>query len=629
MKALCKKLSFLSAKNQLKWNGSKNDLLEFLALHLEVQPNQFRANDNGTCAVFKFQNITCNFYHKARTLQIQGKEDADKLRKDLIKLTSTCSTWAHSVGETSNAFQGNLDNDVQAREFIATEPFSPSDCPITINADDSFGGDFAKPPVSPTEDDLAKAETIIDNAYVEVILNANKSPYSNLVKDIEADYDSQLTQLSLVLKKVSNELIDLKASHAALLAANNEITNELTALRNDVTSHLQTQLQRIPETNDLKDSHAALLVATNEIANEVINLRNIPNKQQIPSINYVRNDITSYFQKPSHILPDSQGWTSVGKNRRPIDIQNKFKALEISDDEISPEASDAKPDENSSEIINADRSTPMTLTDQLAEYRLQHKQQFISQFTTAISESSTQPSIANSTVTAINSSEQVPVSADKPTKACLIGDSLVKNIEPEKLSRACRGKTIVECSRGAKIKDIHKKANEFLASGHIDGNTALIVHCGTNDLAAENEDAAATKLRMLINDLKPKTKSLAISAVTLRNDSATVTTRKVNRFNRLTETICEQTNVCFIDNRNILAHHLNRSNLHLNSSGSKVLGSNLCGYLRRANLPPSGQELTTKLATGFRQNHFRVRIPFNHTTMWTNYLSQVREMTNH
>ena len=100
---------------------------------------------------------------------------------------------------------------------------------------------------------------------MEVILDANKSPYSNLVKDIEADYDSQLTQLSLLLKKVFNELSDLKTSHAALLAANNEITNELTVLRNDVTSHLQTQSQRLPETNDLKDSHAALPVATNEI----------------------------------------------------------------------------------------------------------------------------------------------------------------------------------------------------------------------------------------------------------------------------------------------------------------------------------------------------------------------------
>ena len=420
--------------------------------------------------------------------------------------------------------------------------------------------------------------------------------------------------LSLLLKEVFNELIDLKASHAALLAANSEITNELTALRNDVTSHLQTQSQRLTQTNDLRDSHAALLVATSEIANEVVNLR---------------NDITSHFQKQSHILFDSQGWTSVGKNGRPIDIQNKFKALEVPDGQISPKSSDAKPDENSPLIINADRSTPMTLADQLAEYRLQHKQKFISQSTAAICESSTQPSIANSTVTALNSSKQVPVSADKPTKACLIGDSLVKNIESRKLSRACRGKTKVECSRGAKIKDIHKKANEFLASGHIDRNTALIVHCGTNDLTVENEDAAATNLRMLINDLKPKTKSLAISAVTLRNDSAVVTARIINRFNRLTESICEQTNVCFIDNSNILAHHLNRSNLHLNSNGSKVLGSNLCRYLRRANLPPSGQELTTKLATGFRQDHFRVRKPLNHAKMWTNYLSQVRYMTNH
>ena len=92
--------------------------------------------------------------------------------------------------------------------------------------------------VSPNVDNLAKAENFIDNAYVKAILDGNKSQYSNLVKDIETDYDSQLTQLSLLLKEGFNELIDLKASHAALRVANNEITNKLTPLRNDVTSHL-------------------------------------------------------------------------------------------------------------------------------------------------------------------------------------------------------------------------------------------------------------------------------------------------------------------------------------------------------------------------------------------------------
>ena len=132
LEVLWKKLSFLSTKNQLKWNGTKNDLLRFLALHFEVQPNQFRASDNRICAVLKIQNITCNFYHKAKTLQIQGKEEADKLRKDLINLTST---WTHPVSETLNAFQENLDNDVQAREVITTGLFSPSDGSITINRD--------------------------------------------------------------------------------------------------------------------------------------------------------------------------------------------------------------------------------------------------------------------------------------------------------------------------------------------------------------------------------------------------------------------------------------------------------------------------------------------------------------
>ena len=133
---------------------------------------------------------------------------------------------------------------------------------------------------------------------------------------------------------------------------------------------------------------------------------------------------------------------------------------------------------------------------------------------------------------------------------------------------------------------------------------------------------------MLITDLKPKFKSLATSAVTLRNDSAAVTAHRINHFNRLTESICEQTNICFIDDRNVMAHHPNRSNLHLNSRWRKVLGSNLCRYPRQANLAPSGQELATA-AVGFRHDHFKVRKPSNRITVWNNYLNQVRRMTSH
>ena len=94
--------------------------------------------------------------------------------------------------------------------------------------------------------------------------------------------------------------------------------------------------------------------------------------------------------------------------------KNSFPGLRSFPDTLSgnqpfSEISDAKPDENSPLIINTDRSTTMSLADQLAEYRLQYKQKFISQSTTAISESSTHPFIANSTVTAPNSSKEVLV----------------------------------------------------------------------------------------------------------------------------------------------------------------------------------------------------------------------------
>ena len=124
MEALCKISSFLSSKNQLKWHGSKNDLHRFLTLHLEVQPNKFLVNDNGSCAVFKIQNITCNFYHRARTLQIQGKEDADTLRNNLINLTSIRS---RRISETPHALQESQDKNVQLREETSSGLISPSD----------------------------------------------------------------------------------------------------------------------------------------------------------------------------------------------------------------------------------------------------------------------------------------------------------------------------------------------------------------------------------------------------------------------------------------------------------------------------------------------------------------------
>ena len=79
-------LIYNASKNQLKWLGTLEDLLDLLSSQLGIDSKDFQVQDNGTCLVLKVGHITCNFYTKAKTLQIQGKENAEKLKLNLIEL---------------------------------------------------------------------------------------------------------------------------------------------------------------------------------------------------------------------------------------------------------------------------------------------------------------------------------------------------------------------------------------------------------------------------------------------------------------------------------------------------------------------------------------------------------------
>ena len=93
-------LSYISSKDQLKWQGTKESLLIFLSSRLQVESGDIQVKGNGTCSVMKAKGMkgngacsvmkangmTFNFYIEAKTFQIQGKEYANQLRKDLINL---------------------------------------------------------------------------------------------------------------------------------------------------------------------------------------------------------------------------------------------------------------------------------------------------------------------------------------------------------------------------------------------------------------------------------------------------------------------------------------------------------------------------------------------------------------
>lgn len=84
-------LSYTSSKDQLKWQVTKKNLLSFLSSRLQVESSALQVKDNGTCAIIKAKGMTFNFYVKAKTLQIQGKENANQLRAELVNLARTDS----------------------------------------------------------------------------------------------------------------------------------------------------------------------------------------------------------------------------------------------------------------------------------------------------------------------------------------------------------------------------------------------------------------------------------------------------------------------------------------------------------------------------------------------------------
>ena len=79
--------------------------------------------------------------------------------------------------------------------------------------------------------------------------------------------------------------------------------------------------------------------------------------------------------------------------------------------------------------------------------------------------------------------------------------------------------------------------------------------------------------------VKNGTNNIAISSVIIRSDGR-VDSDKVLLFNRVIKEWYISNDVHFIDNSDINCTHLNGSNFHLNRTGDRLLGRNICAYLK-------------------------------------------------
>lgn len=214
-------LSYTSSKDQLKWQGTKESLLTFRSSRLQVESSDIQVKDNGTCSVMKVKGMTFNFYIKAKTLQIQGKESANQLRADLVNLACTGNSNDSVTPESveQDGVEASRSSDEEGDDDDNTMTYQPP----TINFDSSIlEGPYASYNIQITsiKDELktiksllnclSTPQTIVDTS--ESVINKLRQENDSLRRELIAEKEpsnglvEEGESLKLVVKLLSKDL---------------------------------------------------------------------------------------------------------------------------------------------------------------------------------------------------------------------------------------------------------------------------------------------------------------------------------------------------------------------------------------------------------------------------------------
>ncbi len=155
-------------------------------------------------------------------------------------------------------------------------------------------------------------------------------------------------------------------------------------------------------------------------------------------------------------------------------------------------------------------------------------------------------------------------------KTEIIGDSIIKDIKGYKMKEAAghQQQIFVKSFSGATIDCMNSHACPTIKRNP----KRIILHCGTNDVRGQTPaENIATEVIELAKSLQNRSNAVFVSGLVVRGDRWNT---KVCDINCILKRRCQEENLKFIDNSNINSNHLNRSLIHLNPEGTRVLANN-------------------------------------------------------
>ena len=161
----------------------------------------------------------------------------------------------------------------------------------------------------------------------------------------------------------------------------------------------------------------------------------------------------------------------------------------------------------------------------------------------------------------------------------IVGDSIIKGLRRDLLSRAAKRPVTVRSFPGATTADMKHYLQPSLEAKP----KAIVLHVGTNDVknssSGRNVAEKIVDLGNVIATNSPDTK-LTISAITQRFDEDSLK-KKITDCNKVLRTFCNQHGWSFVEHPNIDETCLNNHKLHLNKKGIAILASNFVNNIVR------------------------------------------------
>ena len=162
-------------------------------------------------------------------------------------------------------------------------------------------------------------------------------------------------------------------------------------------------------------------------------------------------------------------------------------------------------------------------------------------------------------------------------RVAIIGDSMLKYLNPTKMRRNLKQNISIKPFLGANTEDMKDYIKPVLTSMP----DQVILHIGTNDLKKKSPKTLSQNIANLAQQITtdlPNAK-ITISHIITRVDDPNLTA-KVSETNSDISKLCLEKGWSIITHDNILRNHLNNYGLHLTKQGTAILAKNIINFLK-------------------------------------------------